>query len=202
MPAIRNGPGARSILRDNGCGSCGFFLAFAAGFEINKQVAAFDLHRKSGYPVFFKTGFTEAAATVKLPIVPGANHVVAVEPSVTERPTNMIAYIRYRPEFTVLGRNRELVIHDRDALEWRLGQFVGVSDVDPVSIVRHDGLPPCLFRQTGKSDVATAIVLRQTDHQHRGRARSSRFCTRLTAKYATVQNGECRKTGVAKTQPR
>jgi hypothetical protein len=78
--------------------------ALAAGGKIDQNAAVRDLHRVGGNAVLLETGFTDAAAAVELPIMPGADDIVAIEPALAKRPADVVARIRNRAEFPILAR--------------------------------------------------------------------------------------------------
>ena len=138
MPARRNGPAARSTLRDNGCGSCGASCPLAGGGEVDQHAAVLDFHRIGRHAVFLEAGLAQAAAAVEFPVVPGADDVIAVEPAVAERSADMIAGVGDRAELSVLDGDGQRPVHRGDAPHRRAGKVLGGADVDPVVIPSHD----------------------------------------------------------------
>jgi hypothetical protein len=53
-------------------------MTFAASAEVYKNAAVLDFNGIRRDTVFFKTGLTNATATVKFPIVPRADDIIAV----------------------------------------------------------------------------------------------------------------------------
>ncbi len=68
-------------------------LTLAGSFEIYKYAAVLDLDRISGNAILFETRFAKSAATMKFPVMPGADDVIAVQPTITERSADMVARV-------------------------------------------------------------------------------------------------------------
>jgi hypothetical protein len=85
---------------------------------------------------------------VELVLVPGADHELAVEPSLAERPADVIAEVGNHAELAVLERDgnqafAELCFAQRRALE-----IVRRADVDPLPRARGTRLVHVLLRKT------------------------------------------------------
>ena len=65
--------------------------ALAASGKVDENAAVLDLHRVGGNAVPLETWFTDAATAVKLPIMPGADNIFAIQPALAKRPAD-----RYR----------------------------------------------------------------------------------------------------------
>ena len=114
MPASRSGPGARSILRDSGCGVVRLSRALGRRRDVDQDAAVLDLHRVGGNRVLLEARLALAGAAVEFPVVPGADDVVAVEPALAERAADVVAGVRHRAELPVLERQREIAAADRE----------------------------------------------------------------------------------------
>jgi hypothetical protein len=75
-----------------------------AGGKVDENAAVLDLRRVGGNAVPLETWLTETAAPVKLPIMPGADDIVAIKPALAKRPADVVARIRNRAEFPILER--------------------------------------------------------------------------------------------------
>src|SRR6185437_10648314 len=84
--------------------------ALGGGDDVDQHAAILDLHGVGGNAVFLETGFAQAGAAVKFPIVPRADDVIAVEAAVAERAADMVAGIRDHAEFAVLVRYRKFAV--------------------------------------------------------------------------------------------
>jgi hypothetical protein len=84
--------------------------ALAAGGKVDENAAVLDFHRVGRNAVPLETGLTDAAAAVKLPIMPGAYDIVAIKPALAKRPPDMVARIRNRAELPILERYCKLVV--------------------------------------------------------------------------------------------
>src|SRR5262249_36518934 len=122
------------------------------------------LHRKRRNAILLEAGFADAAAAVKLPIVPGADDEFAVQPTVAKRPADMVARVRYGAEFPVLERDGELPVHRGNAPERRRGKLFGGTNIDPVVIFGHDDPVPQLPRSTPEPTISArnSVVPRLT----------------------------------------
>src|ERR1700730_5575883 len=110
----------------------------AAGGKVDEYAAVLDLHRVGGNAVTLETWLADAAGAVELPIMPGADDIVAIKPALAKRPADVVANIRNRAEFPILERYCELAVPCLDGSEWRPGRLVRGTDVDPVFISGHD----------------------------------------------------------------
>ena len=50
----------------------------------------------------FEARLADAGAAMKLPVMPGADDIVAVQPALAKRPADMVAHIGNRAELSVL----------------------------------------------------------------------------------------------------
>src|SRR5262245_3918955 len=110
------------------------------GGETHQEATGLDLHCIGGHRVLFEARLAFAGAAVEFPVVPGTDDVVPVEPAFAERPADVIAGVRDRPELPVLERHREVAVASLDMSQRYLRQFLGGTDVSP-ALFGH-GLPP------------------------------------------------------------
>src|SRR5262245_41620999 len=144
MPARRSGPGARSGLRESGCGWCGALVRRdgAATLTSTRPLSTFTGNagtRSSSYP-----GSPDAGTAMELPTVPRTNDVIAVETTFAERPTDVVADIRHRTELSILERDCNGGGLRLATLQRGSREVLGAADVDPVLFVGH-GVPPMLL---------------------------------------------------------
>src|SRR5215831_20379721 len=100
MPARRSGPGARSGLRESGCGWCCALVRR----DVDEHAATLDLHRECRHAILFVSRLADTGTAMELPTVPRTSDVIAVETAFAERPTDVVADIRHRTELSVLER--------------------------------------------------------------------------------------------------
>src|SRR5215471_12780692 len=139
MPARRTGPGARSGLRESGCGWCGAF----ARRDVDEYAAALDLDGERWHAILFKSRLAHAGEAMELPTVPRTSDVIAIEAAFAERPTDVVADIRHRAELSILERDRNGDSSRLTTLQRRPRELIGTADVDPVLSTNH-GVPPML----------------------------------------------------------
>src|SRR5205807_5662019 len=84
------------------------------------------------YAIVFESRLALAGARVKLPVVPRADDVIAVEPSVAERTADVIADAGDDAELTVEVRDRKFVAPYDDRLQRLLRQLINRTDIEPV----------------------------------------------------------------------
>jgi hypothetical protein len=73
--------------------------------DVDEHGVALDLHRQGRHAILLESRLADAGAAMELPTVPRTSDVIAVETAFAERPSNVIADIRYRTELSVLERD-------------------------------------------------------------------------------------------------
>jgi hypothetical protein len=106
--------------------------------NIDENAAVLDLDGVGGNAILLEAGLAEPAAAVKLPIVPGADDVFAIEAPVAQGPARMIARVRDHAESSIPERDRDLATPCGGALKRCLGKVRGSADIDPVFICHGD----------------------------------------------------------------
>src|SRR5260370_15846083 len=111
--------------------------------DVYEHAAALAFHRENRPPLLLQSTPTDTGTPLDLPTVPRPSEGIAVETAFAERPTNVVANIRYRTELSVLERNRNGGGLHLATLQRRSGELLGTADVDPVFSISH-GVPPTL----------------------------------------------------------
>ena len=120
-------------------------MTFASSAKIYEDAAVLNLYRICWDTILFEARLADAATSVKFPIVPRADDIIAVEPAVAQRASDMVARIRNRSEFSIFERYRDILVHRRDALQRFRSEFIHVTNIDPVFIFGHNDLCSQLF---------------------------------------------------------
>lgn len=121
------------------------FVACRDRLRRNEEMSVFDLHLVAGNAIVFETGLAEAGIAVKLPRVPGAHHVVAVQAAFSQGPAHVIADARNGAELAVAVGDSDLCFTERDFGEGFGFEAGGGSEIDPVRGLFHE-TPLCSLR--------------------------------------------------------
>ena len=132
MPARLNDPGSRStfVITDEACAGS---YDVCTGAKIYEDAAALNLYRIRRDAILFEARLADAATSMKFPIVPRADDIISVEPTLTERASDMVASIRNRSEFSIFERNRDVLVHRCDALQRFRNEFIHVTNINSFS---------------------------------------------------------------------
>src|SRR5262249_42778842 len=138
MPARRSGPGARSGLRESGCGWCGALVRRdgAATLTSTRPLSTLALHRECRHAILFVSRLADTGTAMELPTVPRTSDVIAVETAFAERPTDVVADIRHRTELSVLERDRNGGGLRLATLQRGSREGLRASDVSPSLFIR------------------------------------------------------------------
>ena len=120
-------------------------MTFASGAKIYDDAAVLNLYRICWNAILFEARLTNPATSMKFPIVPRADDIIAVEPTLAKRASDMVASIRNRAEFSIFERYRDVLVHRRDGLQRFRSEFNHVTNIDPVFIFGHNDLCSQLF---------------------------------------------------------
>lgn len=133
-------------------------MTFATGAKIYEDAAALNLYRIRRDAILFEARLADAATSMKFPIVPRADDIISVEPTLTERASDMVASIRNRSEFSIFERNRDVLVHRCDALQRFRNEFIHVTNINSVFIIGHNDLCSQLF-QLARTPTFAALLL-------------------------------------------
>src|SRR6516164_791856 len=141
MPARRTGPGARSGLRESGCGWCGAFARRDGAATLTSTRPLSTLMGNAGTRSSSNPGSPTPVRRWNFQPCQGQVDVIAVEAAFAERSTDVVADIRHRAELSILERDRNGDSSGLATLQRRPREHIGTADVDPVLSTNH-GVPP------------------------------------------------------------
>ena len=144
-PTTRSGPATRTTSRCERMWSVRRLFAPCRRRDVDENAPAFEAHREGGHAVLLEAGLADAGAAMEFPAVPWTDDVIAVEPALAQRPTDMIARIRKHAVCSVAERNGDVDIIDFASAQRCPGKFVRGADIDPMFLPNHDVLQLCLF---------------------------------------------------------
>ena len=98
-------------------------MTFASGAKIYDDAAVLNLYRLCWNAILFEARLTNPATSMEFPIVPGADDIIALEPTLAKRASDMVASIRNRAEFSIFERYRDVLVHRCDALQRECHQY-------------------------------------------------------------------------------
>jgi hypothetical protein len=110
-------------------------VARRRGLAVHQHAAVLDLDVVPRHAVGLVAGLALAGRAVELPIVPRADHVVAVERAVAERAADVVAGTRDRAELAITAGERDRPVAYVQLLQRLPAQFVGAADIDPLGVV-------------------------------------------------------------------
>src|SRR5262245_31991331 len=143
MPARRSRPGARSGLRESGCGWCGALVRCDGAARLTSTRPLSTFTGNAGTRSSSNPGSPTPVPRWNFPTVPGTSDVIAVETAVAERPADVVADVRHYAELSILERDRDGDGLRLATLERSPREFLDAADVDPVFLTSH-GVPPML----------------------------------------------------------
>ena len=114
-------------------------LARRARVDVDVDAAALDPRGVDGNRVLLEARLAQPGLPVELPVVPGADHVVAVELALAERPADVVAHAGDRAERAVAMDQRDLGPPDGELSERRPRQLDGRADLLP-TFLGHSAL--------------------------------------------------------------
>ena len=123
-------------------------MTFASSVKIYDDAAVLHLYRICGDAILFEARLTNPATSMKFPIVPRADDIIAIEATLAERASDMVASIGNRAEFSIFERYRDILVHRCDALQRVRSEFIHVTNIDPVFIFSHNDLCSQFFTRT------------------------------------------------------
>ena len=104
--------------------------------DVDQDAAGFYLHWKSRYPIVLESRLAKTRDPVKLPLMPGADNIVAVQRPFAERAAGMIADIVNSTEFLTDATERYLQPSDLVTLQRLRAKQFRRADIDPI-LVHH-----------------------------------------------------------------
>src|SRR5262245_59761274 len=190
MPARRSRPGARSGLRESGCGWCGALVRCDGAARLTSTRPLSTFTGNAGTRSSSNPGSPTPVPRWNFPTVPGTSDVIAVETAVAERPADVVADIRHRAELSILERDRNGDGLRLATLERSPRELLDAADVDPVFLTSH-GVPPMFSPRCAASH--TLISCEPFDRGDRSlsidwaKAASTRLCRHYRASLLEFQ---------------
>ena len=111
-----------------------------ARVQVDVDATVLDPRRVDGNRVLLEAGLAQAGLPVELPVVPRADHVVAVELALAERAADVVAHSGDGAELAVAMDEGDLGPADRELNEWRPRQLGGCTDLFP-AFFGHESVP-------------------------------------------------------------
>ena len=112
------------------------FRSLLMRLRTDENAPVFGFHVVRRYHIFFESAFTLATNTMKLPLMPWTNDVIAFERTFAQRSTRMITRAVDRSENAIFVGQRNANTSNHDLLYVARGEFLHAAYIDPFFIHR------------------------------------------------------------------